>query len=630
MLKKALFMILCLGLLLGAACAPGKAVKKEAPLAAAGEEELILPEPPSKKPSEVKPAAKPEQMWIEKVDEEQYIVLNFENAELDTVIATFGELLNINYLLSPGLSGKVTIQSYKKFPMKDLFRIFQSILEINGLTAVEDGSLYRIVPIDTARMQPLEVERGRETKLVLNAGFITQLVPLEYVNVTEIANILRQLAPRGTDIIIYEPANILIITALPQSLAKFMKVIEAIDVSETERETMRTFVYHVENGEAKKLEGIIKSIYPEKKEAARPAQTQPTTGQLRRTTAPVAQSPEALPAEIGEIAVTAYEDINALIIKATPKTYLALLELLKKIDVQAKQVLIEVLVAEVTLTDKSRFGVDWLFRNVNTVKNLNLEGGLTPITTTGPVAPVRQAPLSGLITGTINSAELTAAINVLASETKLNVLASPHILAMDNKEAKIEIGDERPVATGQVVQQPSGSTAGEFQVSSQIQYKTVGKILTVTPHITEKGRVNLKVLVEVSQVSPTQATVGSSQFDAFSTRKVSTHAVVDSERTLLIGGLLSEDKTHTRTGIPFLSKIPLLGYLFSNTEDTQIKTELVIMVTPRVISNQEDADELMAQFKERIKLIRSDLNRIQKKEKKKDEKDKSDETAPSP
>jgi general secretion pathway protein D len=576
------------------------------------QERLELPPPPPLPEEKPPPVKKPRPVRVEKEGPQEYIILNFDNADIESVIATFGELLGINYILSPGIKGQVTIQSYRRVPMKDLFRIFQSILELNGLTAVKDGPLYRIVPLDTARQQPLEVKKDTQVEMTLDASFITQLVPLQYVKASEIVGILRRLAPRGTDIIVYEPANLLILTALPHTLLKFMKILEALDVAETERETVRTFVYYVENGEAEELAKILKEIYPEKEEAprpARPAAAQPTRRVVRRPQPPAPAV--GIAAEVGKVTITAYKDINALIIKCTPRTYLSVLELLKKLDVPPKQVLIEVLVAEVTLTDVAEFGLQWLFKRER--PDLAFTGTSTVTITEGGGVVLGPAltggrGITGLVTAVVDSLLIESTLQVLASEGRLNVLASPHILAMDNKEAKIEVGSEEPVATG-LIKQPE---TGTLSTQAQVQYRTVGTILTVTPRITEKNKVTLEITQEVSQVNRGAATVLGETFDSFNTRKATTTAVVESGKTLLIGGLIRESDNFRREGIPVLSKIPLIGYLFSTTTRTKEKTELVVMVTPHVIGSQEEADRIAQEFQNRVRLIRESLKIWQK------------------
>jgi general secretion pathway protein D len=127
------------------------------------------------------------------------------------------------------------------------------MLEFNGFTAVKDGSFYRIVPIDTAKQQPVKVDTGKDAEMPRDASFMTQQIPLDYVKASDVANIVRNLMPRGTDIVVYEPTNMLIVTAPPSGMVKFMKLLETIDIPSSERDSIRTYVYNVENGEAKKL-----------------------------------------------------------------------------------------------------------------------------------------------------------------------------------------------------------------------------------------------------------------------------------------------------------------------------------------------------------------------------------------
>jgi general secretion pathway protein D len=574
-----------------------------------------LPEEPSKEEVRIeKPSTSP--IILEEDKEKKYIILNFENTDIRTIIDTFSEILGINYILTPGISGNVTIQSYNKFPVDELYDIFQSVLEINGLTAVKEGSFYRIVPLDTARQQPLDVAKGKELKVRLDGTFVTQLIPLQYVNASEIANIFRNLMPRGTDLIVYEPANMLIVTALPPTLVKFMKLIAALDVQETESESIRTFVYYVENGDSKKLAELLKDMYPQEKAAtttATPTAVVRTTAARRPTTPQITEAAEALPGEIGEITVTAYEDINALLIKCTPKTYVALLEVLSKIDVPVKQVVIEVLIAEITLTDSTSLGLQWLLESGATTTGYTTT--LTPFSRGDlPATAAAPSPANSIfqtfVSGTIDKTFIEGFLTTLATETRLNVLANPQILATDNKEAEIKIGDEVPTATG-LTQQPSTGGGTTLVSSGQIQYRTVGTILTVTPHITETGNVSMKLVVEQSGIG-SDITLGSGQFPSFTTRKATTSAVVSSGKTLFLGGLISEDKNVTRTGIPGLSKIPLLGILFGYTEDTITKRELLVMVTPHVIGNQEDAEEVTRDFQNRVHTIRKRLERLDK------------------
>ena len=582
--------------------------------------EALPEEQPEKKVKKIRRIEEP--IRIEKNKDQKYIILNFDNADIKTVISTISDLLGINYILSPNVSGKVTIQSYKRFPLKDLFSIFQSILEMNGLTAIRDGQLYKIVPIDTAKQATRNVDSGKDVKMVIDSSFVTQIIPLEYVRGQDAANILRGLMPRGASLIVYEPTNLLIVTARPPDLLKVMKVLEAIDVPPTDRENIRTFVYYVENGEAKKLAQKLKEIYERK--------TTRTTRTVRRTTTrrivptrtkrlsrkPVTtQIVSGTSAELsGEISITAYEDINAIIIKASPRDYLTILDTIKKLDIPPKQVLIEVMIAEVTLDDSMKFGLEWLVKGSG--GGASGIGGYTSSpenfasaeNTSGKIIDFRFSPVfsSGAFVNIIDPDKFIALLSMSASKGNLHVLASPHILAVDNQEATIEIGDDIPIATGLTQQPATGGGATTLVSSGQIQYRTAGIILNVTPHISEKNKVTLKIKQEYSSSGGSELVAGQ-EFPKFIKRSAETTAIVQSGHTLVIGGLISENNSKNRTGIPVLSKIPVLGYLFGSTTDTYKRTELLLLVTPYVINDINEADQITKQFQDRVKMIQEDL-----------------------
>jgi type II secretory pathway component GspD/PulD (secretin) len=617
--------------LLVTSCAPRQAVKQEEqPPAPQPVEVAQLPDVEQKKEVREEKAPAPA---AEKKPEEQYVMLNFENADIGTVISTVSEMLKMNYILAPGVTGKITIQSHNKVPLSELFSTFQTLLEFNGFTAIKDGSFYRIVPIDTAKQQPVKVDAGKKPEIPKDASFITQQIPMEYVKAGDVANIVRNLMPRGTDIIVYEPSNMLIVTAPPSGIIKTMKLIEAIDIPATERDSIRTFVYSVENGEAKKLADVLKSLYGKQKSGEQPvrAVTPAAQAALRRPVAaagapqpaaPAAQSGATLLEGVagvieGEVVFDAYEDINALIIKATPRAYLTLLETIKKLDTQPKQVLIEVLIAEVTLDDRTDLGLEWILKGNGRVFNEDFDyivgntqnpgnffGGDS--TTTPPTPPTIGGVLTpvvsgGLFANILSKNQFDVLIKAAATSGKVNVLASPHILALDNKEAKIEIADEVPVAT--TISQPQTTTE---LTTSQVQFKSAGVILTVTPHINEKKQVTLKINQEVSQLGQVFP-IGGEDYQGFTTRKATTTSIVQDGHTLVIGGIISEQLNKSRNGIPFLSKIPILGYLFGTTTDIVKRTELILMVTPHVVGNQEEADMVTEEYKNKVEGIKGKI-----------------------
>ncbi|GAB4484865.1 MAG: hypothetical protein OHK006_09930 [Thermodesulfovibrionales bacterium] len=631
---------LCMLMLLSA-CASKPAVKPEepAPQKADNGEELILPdigdvkdEPAEKKTERQAPAKK---------SDEQYVMLNFENADIETVIATIGEMLKINYILAPGVTGKITIQSHNKIPVSELFSTFQTALEFNGLTAVKEGSFYRIVQIDTARQQPVQVQAGKKLALPKDSSFVTQEVPLEYVKANDVANIMRNLMPRGTDIIVYEPTNMLIVTAPPSGLVKFLKLLEAIDIPSTERDSIKTFVYNVENGEAKKLAEILKNIYKKDKAASAPVRSVSPAAPTPTTPTPVAGRPrpgvpaapaaggatisEGLAGDLeGDLVIEAYDAINALLIKTTPRGYLTLLETIKRLDIQPKQVLIEVLIAEISLNDSTQLGIEWLLKTSIHAEgrdfdlfagNVGDTSGRAEYDTSkrkfvpAMVGSILAHPAGGFAS-VIDPRRFSLLLTAAATAGNVNVLASPHILALDNKEAKIEIGDEVPVATS--ITNAGTDATVITNTTSQVQFKSVGTILTVTPQINEKKQVTLKVSQEVSEIGDT-VKIGSQDFTGFKQRKANTTAIVQDGHTLVIGGIISERIIKSRSGLPFLSRIPILGYLFGTTTDSIQKRELILLITPHVVADKEEADMLTEDYKNRIRDVKKKIDERQRK-----------------
>ncbi|MHB8882003.1 MAG: secretin N-terminal domain-containing protein [Thermodesulfovibrionales bacterium] len=654
----ALWMLLLSALLSG--CAAPKVVQPdEHPAVKPAPEELKLPDITKKSPQPEE--KKPVPVKTEKKPEEQYIMLNFENADIETVISTIGEMLRINYIVAPGVTGKITIQSHNRIPISELFSTFQTILEFNGYTAVKYGSFYRIVPIEQAKQQPVPIEAGKGAVVSKDSGFVTQQIPLEYVKANDIANIVRNLMPRGTDIVVYEPSNMLIVTTQPAGIMKFLKLLEAIDIPATDRDAIKTFVYNVENGEAKKLADILRNIYTARKTGGGPPvrsvspapvpsslPVSPGPQRTARTASPqsTASVQEGLAGELeGEILIEAYDDINAIIIKATPRAYLSLLETIRKLDVQPKQVLIEVLIAEISLDNDTQFGIEWLMKQSVKTNNRDYDfdviGGYTtadnanllPYDTSrnafslaGAAATAAAAAATGgaaapagailshpanVFANIISPRKFDVLITAAASTGKLNVLASPHVLALDNKEAKIEIADEVPVATS-ITQPTTGGIGTTVTATSQVQFKSAGTILTVTPHINEKKQVTLKIMQEVSELGAS-VPIGGQDYQGFKTRKATTTAIVQDGHTLVLGGIITERKGMSRSGLPFLSDLPLIGYLFGTTSDTIRRKELILMVTPHVISNYEEADELTRELKDRVQSIKQNIEQRQKK-----------------
>ena len=406
------------------------------------------------------------------------------------------------------------------------------------------------------------------------------------------------------------------------------KILPLADIPGT---TPRVFVYPLQNAKAKHVAATLQSIFsgaggPSASPGRFIPEAPPAAGHQQSPQAQAASSGTPAGGSLGsgamfsaETKVFADETTNSLVILATNDDYPFIEETIKKLDTAPRQVMIEVLIAEVTLTKDFQFGLEWVISNHMSLqpfsKTINLNG---PIGMNSNLLPSAASLASGLpgfsYAATDMAGNVKALLNTLASDNKVTVLASPHILAADNLEAKIQIGNEVPIATSQMTNVASSTTTGS--ILSTIQYKDVGTILKVKPQINESGVVSMEVSQEVSDYSPSSV-LGTTQY-IFSKREATTNVVAQNGQTIVIGGLIQDNRTKSLSGVPFLSSIPVLGHLFSSTDDSTTKTEIIVLLTPHVIKNQEEAGNVTSEYLNRLKTTKdTNLNDFIKKDEQK-------------
>ncbi|HEX4870784.1 MAG TPA: secretin N-terminal domain-containing protein, partial [Nevskiaceae bacterium] len=279
------------------------------------------------------------------------------------------------------------------------------------------------------------------------------------------------------------------------------------------------------------------------------------------------------------------EATNTLILQASPESYSQILRLLRSLDKPSKAALVEMTVAEVTLTENSQLGVEWLFRE------LTASGAIATGGTFGGLGVGTDGFTFTRLSGDGNARVL---LNALASNNRARILSSPRIMARNGEEAMIQVGQEVPIISSQQ------STVGAVDpdgvgVLQTIQYRDTGVILKVKPTIHSGDRVDLDVSQEVSAAQAT--TTGVDTSPTFATRKLETKLTLQNGSTVLLGGLISSDQSAGDTGVPFLKDIPLLGRLFRRDTNRESKTELIVLITPYIVNDDIDARAVTQAFK---------------------------------
>ncbi|MBU6281373.1 hypothetical protein KGQ64_03945, partial [bacterium] len=314
-----------------------------------------------------------------------------------------------------------------------------------------------------------------------------------------------------------------------------------------------------------------------------------------------------------EVRIVADEISNALVILATRRDWNQILNVLRELDVVPRQVVIEVLIAEVSLNKDMEFGIQSIITNpgglgpipsgtpvpTGTADGLSSILGLPPGVNDDLLKRVISVDPTGALTAIItDQSSFRIQLDALAQAGRLKVLASPHILTADNREASIHIGTEIPILTSQSNVPGISGVNGQTALVNNVQYRSTGVILHVLPQVNADGLVNLQVRQEVSDVDKNfQSSTGS---PAFTTRETETTAVVQNGDSLLIGGIIQEVTSRGRSGVPYLMDIPGIGRLFRIDSDTARRVELIVLLSPKVIRNRAEALQVTQEYKDRL------------------------------
>jgi general secretion pathway protein D len=587
---------------------------------------------------------------------DQFVSIDFNDVDINVFIKFMSELTGTNFVVDPRVKGKVTIISPSKISLDEAYQVFESVLEVHGFTTVRAGDIVKIVPSPDARSKNIET-RLREEAANPQDKVVTQLVPLKYADPEEIKRLFTPMISKSSVILAYQPTNMLIITDVQSNILRLLKILKAIDVpgigqeitvipvayadatklvtllstvfkptqrqpkgapekavtlvadertnvivalaneldtlrikqliamidKETPRGKGKIHVYYCENATAEELAKVLQDVPTQQQEAAK--------------------GKGAAPAIAGKVRITADKATNSLIIIADQEDYIVLEEVIKKLDIPRSMVFIESLIMEVDMNKSLDIGIDWqAFGQTSISGKETAIGGQFTQRPIGPDALTQGGLTVGLITEPVTIAGLTvsniaAIINAIKTDDDFRILSTPQVLTTDNEEARITVGENRPYQTRSTTD-PSGGTFESFE------YRDVGKILKITPHVTEGRLVRMTISLEVTNIDLASTLTTSSTLPVTQKRTVDTTVIVKDSQTVVIGGLIDESATNNQSSVPVLGDVPLLGWLFRNNSEKTQKTNLYIFLTPRVIKSPSEAQEIFENKKGQIDTIR--------------------------
>ena len=303
---------------------------------------------------------------------------------------------------------------------------------------------------------------------------------------------------------------------------------------------------------------------------------------------PISAASGAQPGEQREIRIIADDATNSLVIRALPREYQQIREAIERLDTLPLQVLIEATIAEVTLSDELRYGVEWFFRSgdFQATFSQRLGGGVTP-------------SFPGF-SALFSAADVSVVLSALERVSDVDVISSPQLLVLDNQTARLQVGDQVPIT----VQQAIPISGGTDTIVNSIELRDTGVILTVTPRVNAGGLVVLEIQQEVSNVVQSGTLTESEQATpTINQRQVSTTVAVQSGETVALGGLITDNFDRSRSGVPILSSVPVIGVLFSTNSRVNNRTELLVLLTPRVIDSPERARAVTEELRRRLSSV---------------------------
>jgi general secretion pathway protein D len=296
--------------------------------------------------------------------------------------------------------------------------------------------------------------------------------------------------------------------------------------------------------------------------------------------------------ELPQVRIVADEKNNSLVIFARPREWRMLEDTLKRLDIVPLQVVVDATIAEVTLNDNLSYGTQWFFKKGGTTIDLSQGASITPASV---VPGFNYAFLAG---------GANIVLSALSAVTDVDVVSAPQLLVLDHRVATLQVGSEVPVPTAQI---QSTVTAGAPVVNT-IQYVNTGVILSVSPRVNVNGIITLDISQEVSDA----VTTSSSTLNAptINQRRIETSVSVLDGETVALGGLITENRTLSNSGLPLLKDVPIFGSLFGTKQDNKARTELLVLLSPHVLHDAAEARSATDELRSRLRSIAPVVGRV--------------------
>ena len=570
------------------------------------------------------------------------IQLNFKDLEMAKFIRFMSELLGENILVDPAVGGKVSVVSPKPITIKESRQVMLSVLEMNNLAIQDMGGYSKVMPLSAGPSSSNMIVKG-DMSIQPGEAVTVQMVPLKFVKAGYVVGPVKSAMPSLNITPLGNGSSVLLV-GKATDLSRAVGVIRALDAPDSIRAIK---IFQLSYADAKTVENHFNALGKDMssklvgltalgdertrkliligssqnlREAARllkgldvPSRTEnfhvyklqnadaktvaEQLSQILSVAAKLSPDPK------GAMPSTVVPDLptNSLVFTASQEQFNSLKEILQQLDTQPKQVLLRGLIAEVNLNKLNSAGIDWAAWGGDILGSTVMAGNVQ-LGTAGVPSEIQslyeklttretyQETANGngyTTTNTEGAALAYAYIKLLNKYDAINVLSMPRIMCTDNLQSHLQVGQVIPQLKGTLT-----DTTNPSSQSNSYEYKDVGLILTVTPHVRSGNLVALEIEQRVEDLLTTQ----SSTTPITSKREIKTSVLVANGQTVILGGMIKETEKALRNRVPFFSYIPILGGLFKSNEKQKEKIDLMIFLTPYIIKTPQDATNITNQI----------------------------------
>lgn len=575
------------------------------------------------------------------------VTLNLKDADIGTLVQAVSEITGRNFIVDPRIKARVTVISSRPMDERDVYAVFLSVLAVHGFAAIPGDKVVKIVPEADAKQETVPtVEDGRRG--VEADQIVTRVIQVRNTAAAQLVPLIRPLIPAQGHLAALPGPNMLVISDKAANVERVGELIARFDQAareDTEVVTLQNataadLLPVIAQLEAKTGEGGMtpvrvladertNSLILKGEQLARARLRQlierldaPVAGRgktqvvflryaqaktlatalqgLAKQLAGAARSAEPAGGGGGAVSIEAEENSNALLLTAPPTALRSLLEVIAQLDVRRAQVLVEAIVAEISLERSAKLGVQWLIgdRQGETVVGIvNFDNLLNTLAGAVAAREIPQSLASGAhvaVSAGVGSLRFAALISALSSDGNTNVLSTPSLVTLDNQEAEIIVGQNVPFVTGTFTTSVGGSLGAGTGLGSgssgaalglvgnpfqTIQRQDVGLQLKVKPQINENSAIRLDISQEVSSL----ASVSPSQGPTTNKRSIKTSVMIEDGQLLVLGGLIDDSVNDAEDKVPVLGDVPVLGGLFRYRNQKKVKRNLMIFLRPVIL-----------------------------------------------